>query len=190
MSALVTGSVSGVVDTFGTSLKYATCFGRFWYLTIIFRVMMIYTIGTNLYSNDESSFNCATKQFLCETVCFNQFMPINLNRYWQWQTLRLGKSSSVEWYSIWDPLYMYGPYFMVNDFDHFKSGNSCSVVRLANWRRKRRNKSTRQAQARWIDNLKRKYAICWRFGTQILYACVSKILLAIWFRDKCHEFLL
>ena len=33
--------------------------------------------------------SCATKQFLCETVCFNQFMPINLNRYWQWQTLRL-----------------------------------------------------------------------------------------------------
>jgi len=96
MRAVVTGGIGGVVDTFGKSLKYATCFGRFWYLTIMFRVMMVYTIGTSLYSNDESTFNCATKQFLCETVCFNQFMPINLNRYWQWQTLRSGKSVELD----------------------------------------------------------------------------------------------
>ena len=29
MRAVVTGGIGGVVDTFGKSLKYATCFGKF-----------------------------------------------------------------------------------------------------------------------------------------------------------------
>ena len=29
MRAVVTGGIGGVVDTFGKSLKYATCFGEF-----------------------------------------------------------------------------------------------------------------------------------------------------------------
>ena len=29
-------------------------------------------------------------QHLCEDICFNQFMPINFTRYWQWQTIMLG----------------------------------------------------------------------------------------------------
>jgi len=34
--------------------------------------------------------SCNTAQHLCEDICFNQFMPINYTRYWQWQTISLG----------------------------------------------------------------------------------------------------
>ena len=34
MRAVVTGGIGGVVDTFGKSLKYATCFGKFTVLKV------------------------------------------------------------------------------------------------------------------------------------------------------------
>ena len=54
------------------------------------RGIMIFTVGTDIYSNDASSFTCKTDQTLCETVCFNQFMPMNLTRFWTWHMVALG----------------------------------------------------------------------------------------------------
>ena len=36
------------------------------------------------------TFRCATEQWLCGTICFNQFMPMNLTRFWTWQMVVLG----------------------------------------------------------------------------------------------------
>ena len=55
-------------------------------MSIAFRIMIIYSVGQEIYSQEESSFECATKQFLCQTVCYDQYMPINLIRFWIWQT--------------------------------------------------------------------------------------------------------
>ncbi|CAG5111107.1 Oidioi.mRNA.OKI2018_I69.chr2.g5441.t1.cds [Oikopleura dioica] len=54
------------------------------------RGIMIFTVGTDIYSNDASSFTCSTKQPLCNSVCFNQFMPMNLTRFWTWHMVALG----------------------------------------------------------------------------------------------------
>ncbi len=54
------------------------------------RGIMIFTVGTDIYSNDASSFHCSSTQTLCETVCFNQFMPMNLTRFWTWHMVALG----------------------------------------------------------------------------------------------------
>ena len=48
--------------------------------------MIIYSVGQEIYSKEETSFECATKQFLCRTVCYDQFMPINFTRFWIWNT--------------------------------------------------------------------------------------------------------
>ena len=55
-------------------------------MSIAFRIMIIYSVGQEIYSKEETSFECATKQFLCQTVCYDQYMPINLTRFWVWQT--------------------------------------------------------------------------------------------------------
>merc|ERR1711892_1512191 len=84
------GREGAAVEAFENTLGYSSRFGKLWYLTVAFRVMITVLVGTSLYANQESTFHCATQQHICTTVCFNQFMPINFTRYWQFQTVLLG----------------------------------------------------------------------------------------------------
>ena len=107
--AVLAGSrVTSLTNYYSRALPYTTTLGKFWYLTVslqyfeikedyniffiqlVMRGIMIFTVGTDIYSNDASSFTCKTDQTLCETVCFNQFMPMNLTRFWTWHMVALG----------------------------------------------------------------------------------------------------
>ena len=57
MRAVVTGGIGGVVDTFGKSLKYATCFGEF----------------TKL---EHPTRDCRTAYYGDRSFCFNQFLMV------------------------------------------------------------------------------------------------------------------
>jgi len=88
---LVKGAaVQQLLGAFSRALPYSSIFGRAWYLTLGLRSIMLFTIGTGIYNNDDSSFKCATDQWMCGTICFNQFMPMNLTRFWTWQMVVLG----------------------------------------------------------------------------------------------------
>ena len=86
MKELVHGGMVSVADELGKLTSNQNQFVKVWYMSIAFRIMIIYSVGQEIYSQEESSFECATKQFLCQTVCYDQYMPINLIRFWIWQT--------------------------------------------------------------------------------------------------------
>ena len=60
MRAVVTGGIGGVVDTFGKSLKYATCFGEFTSLEGIIK-------DVRTVDNGDRSFH------------FNQFIEVTMS---------------------------------------------------------------------------------------------------------------
>ena len=86
MKELIQGGIVSVADEIGKLTTHQSLFVKFWYMSVAFRIMVIYSVGQEIYSKEESSFECATKQFLCQTVCYDQYMPINLTRFWIWQT--------------------------------------------------------------------------------------------------------
>ena len=86
MKELIQGGIVSVADEIGRLTTHQSQFVKFWYMSVAFRIMVIYSVGQEIYSKEESSFECATKQFLCQTVCYDQYMPINLTRFWIWQT--------------------------------------------------------------------------------------------------------
>ena len=66
------------IDVLSNLSKQASCFMNLWYIIIVIRIVSIYSVGNDLYSDERGSFQCATKQFLCRTGCHDQFMPIKL----------------------------------------------------------------------------------------------------------------
>ena len=86
MKELIQGGIVSVADEIGRLTTHQSQFVKVWYMSVAFRIMIIYSVGQGIYSKEESSFECATKQFLCQTVCYDQYMPINLTRFWIWQT--------------------------------------------------------------------------------------------------------
>ena len=74
------------IDVLGNISKQASCFMNLWYIITVIRIVSIYSVGNDLYSDERGSFQCATKQFLCRTGCHDQFMPIKLTRFWTWHT--------------------------------------------------------------------------------------------------------
>ena len=86
MKDLIQGGMISAADELGKLTSKQSQFIKIWYISVAFRIMIIYSVGQQIYSKEESSFECATKQFLCRTVCYDQFMPINPTRFWIWQT--------------------------------------------------------------------------------------------------------
>ena len=86
MKGLVQGGIISAADELGKLTSKQSQFIKIWYISVAFRIMIIYSVGQQIYSKEESSFKCATKQFLCRTVCYDQFMPMNPTRFWIWQT--------------------------------------------------------------------------------------------------------
>ena len=86
MKELIQGGMASVADEIGRLTTNQSQFVKVWYMSVAVRIMIIYSVGQEIYSKEESSFECATKQFLCQTVCYDQYMPINLTRFWIWQT--------------------------------------------------------------------------------------------------------
>ena len=53
---VILGGVNAAVEAFEKTLGYASTFGKLWYLTVAFRVMITLLVGTSLYANHESTF--------------------------------------------------------------------------------------------------------------------------------------
>ena len=86
MKAIVGGGIVSAANEIQRITSYQSYFIKFWYLSIAIRIMIVYSVGQEIFSKEETSFECATKQFLCRTVCYDQFMPINYTRFWIWHT--------------------------------------------------------------------------------------------------------
>ena len=52
----ILGREGAAVEAFENTLGYSSKFGKLWYLTVAFRVMITVLVGTSLYANHESTF--------------------------------------------------------------------------------------------------------------------------------------
>lgn len=68
--------------------SYSTLFGKLWYLCVfVFRMIVVVTIGTSVYSDEQSAFRCSTKVIGCDNVCYDRFSKISHIRFWAFQLL-------------------------------------------------------------------------------------------------------
>ena len=84
MKSLTKSNIEKRVRESYKGLKNSETLIGIWYALTLFRVLTIYSIGTELYDQRQESFKCATKQFLCQTVCKDQFQPISPIQFWKW----------------------------------------------------------------------------------------------------------
>merc|ERR1711939_889930 len=63
--------------------KYSTPIGTMWvFITMVFRVIPIGAIGAKLYHDGHKEFTCDTKMPGCEVVCYSEYLPMTLDRFW------------------------------------------------------------------------------------------------------------
>ena len=70
------------------TMLYSTPTGIAWhFLTCFFRFAMAGLIGPHIWANTDGGFKCDTQLFGCEVACYNSFMPIGMDKFWQVQIL-------------------------------------------------------------------------------------------------------
>ena len=68
--------------------QHSTLFGKFWItLLVVFRLIIIGTLGDRVYADEQSEFRCSTSQHGCTNVCFDAFSPISHVRFWGFQII-------------------------------------------------------------------------------------------------------
>ncbi|XP_032815752.1 gap junction delta-3 protein-like [Petromyzon marinus] len=73
---------------------HSTMTGRLWLMIfIIFRVLVIATIGDNLYEDEQEAFICNTLQPGCNQVCYDKAFPMSHFRFWVFQIVVLAAPS-------------------------------------------------------------------------------------------------
>ena len=73
-----------ILDKYFHSIQhFQTNFGLFWYANMyLCRLFAILVIGEELFDDALKDFVCDTQQPGCRVACFNDFVPIALNRFW------------------------------------------------------------------------------------------------------------
>lgn len=80
----ILGSFLGTINTHSTML------GRLWLSIFVFcRIVVIGTVGDNLYEDEQEQFVCNTLQPGCNQVCYDQAFPISQYRFWVFQIVML-----------------------------------------------------------------------------------------------------
>jgi len=70
--------------------QYSTPICKIWFvITFVFRLMIVTTVGSQVYGDEQGSFKCDTGQPGCQNVCYNRFSPISHLRFWAFQLLFL-----------------------------------------------------------------------------------------------------
>ncbi|CAG5088476.1 Oidioi.mRNA.OKI2018_I69.PAR.g11858.t1.cds [Oikopleura dioica] len=68
--------------------RHATILGKYWFVALYTcRIVIVCSIASAIYSDEQSSFKCNTLQVGCENVCFNQISPISQIRFWAVQII-------------------------------------------------------------------------------------------------------
>ncbi|XP_030630893.1 gap junction delta-3 protein-like [Chanos chanos] len=68
---------------FGTLQAHSPMLGRFWLLLmLVFRMLILGTVASDLFEDEQEEFVCNTLQPGCKQVCYDEAFPISQYRFW------------------------------------------------------------------------------------------------------------
>ena len=85
---------NAIVEMAEHANKYSTRIGQLWFLLwLVFRLIVVTTIGEKVYNDERNSFVCSTKIIGCENVCYDRFAKISHIRFWSFELLAVAAPS-------------------------------------------------------------------------------------------------
>ncbi|XP_064177772.1 gap junction delta-3 protein-like [Anguilla rostrata] len=87
------GFLSGLFDALQA---HSPLLGRFWLLLmLVFRMLILGTVATDLFEDEQEEFACNTLQPGCKQVCYDQAFPISQYRFWVFHIVLISTPSLV-----------------------------------------------------------------------------------------------
>jgi len=70
-------------DLFNNLQSLSPMLGRFWlFLMLVFRILILATVASDLFEDEQEEFACNTLQPGCKQVCYDDAFPISMYRFW------------------------------------------------------------------------------------------------------------
>ncbi|XP_078385296.1 gap junction delta-3 protein-like [Cetorhinus maximus] len=77
------GEWSFLSDLLESIKDHSPMLGRIWLLVMmIFRILVLATVGSDIFEDEQEEFACNTLQPGCKQVCYNKAFPISPFRFW------------------------------------------------------------------------------------------------------------
>ncbi|CAL8300787.1 unnamed protein product [Lota lota] len=112
--------------------------GRFWlFLMLVFRILILSTVATDLFDDEQEEFACNTLQPGCKQVCYDMAFPISMYRFWVFHIILIST-----------PALLYLLYAM-----HHLSKNKTSSDDTASTSSKQKNQGARRLRQLYLVNV-------------------------------------
>lgn len=83
-------------DLFSTLQTYSPMLGRAWLLLmLVFRILIMGTVASDLFDDEQEEFVCNTLQPGCRQVCYDMAFPISQYRFWVFHIVLIATPSLV-----------------------------------------------------------------------------------------------
>lgn len=70
-------------ELFGSLQAHSPMLGRFWLLLmLVFRMLILGTVASDMFDDEQEEFSCNTLQPGCKQVCYDHAFPISQYRFW------------------------------------------------------------------------------------------------------------
>ncbi|XP_039643256.1 gap junction delta-3 protein-like [Perca fluviatilis] len=87
------GFLSGLFDSLQA---HSPMLGRFWLLLmLVFRILILGTVASDLFDDEQEEFACNTLQPGCKQVCYDVAFPISQYRFWVFHIVLIATPSLV-----------------------------------------------------------------------------------------------
>ncbi|XP_075948885.1 gap junction delta-3 protein-like [Anarhichas minor] len=87
------GFLSGLFDSLQA---HSPMLGRFWlFLMLVFRMLILGTVASDLFEDEQEEFACNTLQPGCKQVCYDMAFPISQYRFWVFHIVLIATPSLV-----------------------------------------------------------------------------------------------
>ncbi|XP_056222261.1 gap junction delta-3 protein-like [Seriola aureovittata] len=90
------GEWSFLGELFGNLQAHSPMLGRFWLLLmLVFRILILGTVASDLFDDEQEEFACNTLQPGCKQVCYDMAFPISQYRFWVFHIVLIATPSLV-----------------------------------------------------------------------------------------------
>lgn len=81
---------------FDSLQAHSPMLGRFWLLLmLVFRVLILGTVASDLFEDEQEEFSCNTLQPGCKQVCYDMAFPISQYRFWVFHIVLIATPSLI-----------------------------------------------------------------------------------------------